>query len=138
MFKSWSGEWTLNREISPDFHFEGTATFEVIAENTYLLRENGLLHRKDSTPMNAVRSWHWELIGEHQLKISYDENPPRLYHALSLQLVEDKKVWVGQDLHLCDPDKYDGEYFFGADKLESVQNVTGPKKSYRVHSVFQR
>ncbi len=128
----------LNREISPGFHFEGTATFEALSVSAYLLRESGLLQRADGPPMNAARSWHWELEGENQLKISYDEDPPRLYHALSLQLNEDGSLWVGQDLHLCEPDEYDGEYILGEKKLESIQTVSGPNKAYRVHSIFQR
>ncbi|MEO0909499.1 MAG: DUF6314 family protein [Pseudomonadota bacterium] len=138
MFESWSGEWTLDREISPGFHFEGTATFEVLTESAYLLRESGLLQRADSPPMNAARSWHWEVSDENQLKISYDENPPRLYHALNLQFVEARRTWVGQDLHLCEPDEYDGDYILGEKKLESIQTVSGPNKAYRVHSIFQR
>lgn len=138
LFKSWSGEWTLIREISPEFHFEGLATFEALSANTYLLRETGLLYQASKPAMTANRSWHWELVGENQLKISYDEKPPRLYHALNMQFDEEQGGWTGQGLHVCAPDEYRGSYHLSGDKLESVQDVSGPKKSYRVHSVFKR
>lgn len=136
IFKNLAGEWGLTRNISSGEHFTGTANFTSVSNSAFILIENGELKTQDGNTITATREWHWAYAPESQLTISYNESPLRLYHQLSLNIKN--QICCGEATHLCTPDTYIGEYEFSENQIRIEQKISGPKKDYRVRSLFER
>jgi len=136
VFEQLAGEWKLSRHISSGEIFSGIACFEKASPSEFLLSESGELKTQDGNSITASREWCWTYTPVNQLTISYNENPLRLYHQLSMGI--ENEIWTGEATHLCIPDTYFGQYEFSEDQIRIEQKISGPKKNYIVSSLFER
>jgi len=135
-FQSLKGDWELNREISDGSRLEGSARFTLQSSNQFLLEETGKLTLPDGASVQAHRNWIWQFEAENKLNVFYAENPPRLYHALFLK--QENSRWIATARHECAPDIYDGMYIFRENFFEIRQTILGPKKDFKIESLYER
>ena len=83
-----------------------------------------------SQPLRGTRRYLWaELAGD--IEIRFEDG--RRLQRISL------KTAPVRDVHLCDPDRYDGQYRFGDWPLwQAIWRVTGPRKDYVMTSTYRR
>lgn len=136
VFVTLNGTWKLVREISDGSRFVGNADFTFLCKDKIRLCEDGILTLPDLKEIPASRSWLWEVRRNNLLDIFYDEEPPRPYHSVPVKYIG--KEFSGEADHLCDRDLYSGSYTIAKDRIEIAHRVSGPKKDYRLVSVFSR
>lgn len=122
------GRWSLVRSIvhdhAPEARFEGEAFWAPDA-GRLIYRESGVLTVPGQPPMQAERSYHWH----HDLSVHFDDG--RFFHKVPPA--------GGATEHWCDPDSYAGRYdFSGWPGFEVTWQVSGPRKSYRMCSLYRR
>lgn len=110
------------------------ARFSLLNENSVGLLEAGVMKLHSGHQVEANRSWVWQMKTPEVLEIFYDENPLRSYHYLKLRFEND--VWIGEAIHHCSPDVYEGFYQFSDDSFLIRQKVSGPKKDYTMETVY--
>ncbi|MDW4496700.1 DUF6314 family protein [Sulfitobacter sp. D35] len=121
------GHWRLDRQIfhaeGPDALFEGEAVWIPDgADFTYV--ETGVLRIPGQKPMRAERQYLWK----QDLSVWFSDG--RFFHKVP--------VFGGETEHWCDPDRYAVRYAFDDWPVFSVDwTVTGPRKDYRMHSVYE-
>ena len=136
LFVSLAGSWTLERTITGDASFNGSAEFEQLGKSEFRLREKGHLAMADGREIAASRNWIWRLEETGNLHVLYDENPLRTYH--DIELVKEGDVWTGEATHLCEPDTYLGHYELEFNRIVVKQKIEGPNKNYALTSLFNR
>ena len=122
------GRWTLSRRI---VHADGTrATFEGVAEwvpgdGGLWLTERGELRIDDRPGLQAAQRYLWT----EGLVVSFSDG--RYFHTVP--------AGGGRADHFCSPDMYVADYDFTAwPVFSTVWQVEGPRKSYRMESVYAR
>lgn len=126
--EDFAGHWVLTRVID---HADGTqATMTGTADFTpdgagLAYSEKGLLHLTGHAPIRAERRYLWR----PGLEVLFDDGRP--FHTIP--------AGGGGAEHWCDPDHYRVRYSFDAwPRWQSVWEVTGPRKSYRMDSRYTR
>ncbi|ETX14693.1 trigger factor [Roseivivax halodurans JCM 10272] len=128
------GCWRLSRRIhdarvGQDGHAEGR--MELISHGSGLRYfEDVLLHLPGQKPIPGTRSYIWreEASG---ISVHFDDGRP--FHLIEMGEFEPRA------LHLCDPDRYEVEYDFADWPVWGVTwTVTGPRKDYRMETLFVR
>jgi len=122
------GRWSLTRRIvhhnAPAARFEGTAVWTP-EEGRLISHESGTLTVASQPPMQAERTYHWH----PDLSVHFDDG--RFFHKVPAA--------GGASEHWCDPDSYRGRYDFSDWPCFRVMwDVTGPRKSYRMQSLYRR
>lgn len=123
-----AGTWSIARSIvpasGPRATFEGTARWAPGADGLDYV-EQGVLRMEGAAPMQAERRYRWSA----DLSVYFDDG--RFFHTVPAR--------GGQTTHFCDPDTYSGSYDFADWPRFSVHwDVQGPRKDYRMTSVFTR
>jgi len=134
-FATLAGEWQLIRSISSGEKLEGTCVFDRRDDHSLLATESGELQIADGSIINAHRQWVWQAEND-ALNVYFPEKPLRLYHRVNLSLVGN--TWTGSGHHDCAPDTYLGEYEISPENLIVRQEISGPKKDYRIYSRYSR
>lgn len=128
------GHWQLTREIeqpgAPLARFDGVACF--VAEGAGLAyREEGRLAMPGQAPVRAGRRYLWRAGGGGVIEVAFHDGGP--FHRI------DMAAPTPSDRHHCGRDVYDVAYDFAAWPVWAVRwRVTGPRKDYRIRSVYRR
>lgn len=122
------GAWTVQRTIvhenGPNAQFQGTAVWEQAVDGM-LYVERGLLGIAGHPGIAASRRYLWK----PDLTVWFDDG--RFFHKVPQS--------GGFASHWCDPDQYDGFYDFGPwPDFRVTWRVTGPRKAYRMVSLYSR
>lgn len=123
-----AGVWTVSRDITHGDgtrgHFEGTATFTPDGDGLAYVEE-GLLRLGQGAPLNATQKYRWDA----DMAVYFEDG--RFFHRVP--------PLGGPTSHWCAPDQYDGSYDF-ADwpGFTVVWRVSGPRKDYRMRSLYVR
>ncbi|GAA4668796.1 MULTISPECIES: DUF6314 family protein [Amycolatopsis] len=135
LFAALPGEWALSRELPGLGSMTGTARFRPAGPDLLHYREDGVLTLAGGSSHEVFREYHYRLE-EGQIRICFAEpGPPRTFHVLRLA----ETPGAATDVHLCGQDTYVGEYEFpGEDRFTVRMRVTGPKKNYSIHTVYER
>ena len=128
------GKWSISRTISTGGSFKGLAVF---APDNELLRyrEDGCLQMQNGSP--CFQSWRTYVYErrERGFAVYFDETPLRLFQEVALSPSD----LTGHAEHHCGQDIYKSVYTFMPDGTFSItHDVKGPRKNYRMHSVFTR
>ncbi|WP_424986634.1 DUF6314 family protein [Microbulbifer sp. S227A] len=123
-----AGRWSLRREIDhadgTRARFDGHATWSADGDRLRL-EETGLLRIGDGPPFTATRRYFW--------------HPPLSVHFDDGRFFHDVPPMGGDTGHWCAPDQYDGAYDFTPwPEFRVIWRVSGPRKSYRMNSVYRR
>ena len=95
----------------------------------YAYAEEGTLIQPDAPPMTAKRAYCWRLV-DGRVAVAFPDGRP--FHAFDL-------TPVAEAFHLCDPDTYRVAYDFRDWPVWRADwRVTGPRKDYRMVSVYRR
>lgn len=127
-----AGEWTVTRRIEDrragrEGTFSGRAVFLPDGDGLDY-REEGSIAFPGQPPLRAERRYRWRAEGA-RIAVLYADGRP--FHSFSQAL-------PGAE-HLCAPDLYQVRYAFeGWPVWECVWDVSGPRKDYRLHSVYRR
>jgi hypothetical protein len=122
------GLWQLERQIvhqdGTQAWFSGQASWTP-AEWGLLYEETGNLRIADRTPVRAEQRYRWL----HDLSVAFQDG--RFFHAVP--------ATGGDTSHWCDPDQYRGTYDFSRwPEFRVDWHVSGPRKAYRMHSIYTR
>ena len=138
------GEWRINREI---IHADGTVA-KLIGTGTFARCRTGLVYdekgelrmqisKGDDTQLGSTivgtRRYYWDdsidKKGTKQILVRFSDG--RNFHHIPLS--------GGTALHWCDPDQYNGNYFFSKWPKWSTQwGVLGPRKCYSIVTQYRR
>lgn len=122
------GVWRISRQIEHGdgtrARFDGEGVFTPVPEGLDY-RETGLMRIGAAPPLEARQHYRWD-VG---LNVFFPDG--RLFHSVP--------PMGGQVQHFCDPDTYAGAYDFSDWPAFSVTwKVSGPRKSYRMASLYRR
>ena len=129
-----AGRWRVTREITDRAaghagRFEGEATLSPEGEALRYL-ENGVLTLPGAPPMAATRVYLWH-PAPGGVAVHFDDG--RFFHAIALDGPRPEAM------HDCPPDTYRVAYdFTGWPVWRAVWDVTGPRKDYRMASLYTR
>ena len=126
------GAWQLNRQILQSsgeaFLFKGQANF-TWSDSHLLYHESGLVTAPDGRALQAERTYLWRQQAGGKIDVLFDDN--RYFHTFST--AEPRAE------HLCGDDHYVVNYVFDNwPSWESTWQVTGPRKDYKMKSLYQR
>jgi hypothetical protein len=131
------GSWSFNRVIEGQATMQGAATFTPLNDGSLAYREQGHLKLSNGTELQAERSYIFSK-GEQGFRVFFDENPPRLFHEVSLTASGGGGL-SGSARHLCNLDDYQSSYTFLADGGFAVRHVvSGPRKDYTMTTAYTR
>lgn len=132
-----TGAWSFNRVIESQATMQGAATFTPLKDGSLAYREQGHLRLSNGTELQAERSYIFGK-GEQGFRVFFEENPPRLFHAISLSASVGGAL-SGSARHLCNLDDYRSSYTFLADGRFVVRHVvSGPRKDYTMTTAYTR
>ena len=93
--------------------------------------ETGELAFAGGSPMLAERKYVWQIQHQNVIDVFFDDG--RYFHSFN----PTGSHW--QTEHICSPDRYEVSYDFASPtRWQSSWNVSGPRKRYRLTSVFTR
>lgn len=126
------GAWQLNRQILQSsgeaFVFEGQADFSWVESDLHY-RETGVVTAPDGRALQAERAYVWQQQAGGKIEVLFDDN--RYFHTFSAAEPYAK--------HLCGDDLYVVSYAFEhGPRWESTWQVKGPRKDYKMTSLYQR
>lgn len=130
-----AGVWRLDRRID-DRRAGVTGRFAGQAELTpagagLAYVERGLLVLGTAAPMTAERRYLWAPGEGGRIAVSFADG--RAFHSF------DPGAGTAEAAHWCDPDAYRVSYdFTGWPVWRAVWEVRGPRKDYRMESLFRR
>lgn len=128
------GRWRLDRHID-DRRAGGVAAFAGEAlfrpDGSGLRCEEAGLLRINGVETRASRVYLWRFPAPERVEVLFEDG--RFFHAF------DPRDPAPGASHDCPPDFYEVTYRFdGPDRWRSVWRVRGPRKDYRMESVFSR
>lgn len=131
-----TGIWRFSRVIDNGARMEGTAVFTPRPDGWLHYREDGTMRLPSGQTFEAYRSYFYAPLAGG-FAVYFDETPPetppRLFHEI--RLGDDL---TGQAPHQCAADLYESEYRFQPDgSFTVVHAVSGPKKGYRMETVYR-
>lgn len=128
------GKWRLERSLDDRRagqrgRLSGEALFTEQGDDL-LYREAGLLSIGDHEGP-ALQSYRYSFPDVGRAAVSFSDG--RFFHNLDLT----QGAWTCT--HLCDPDRYEGEFaVLGPDAWRVVWRVTGPRKDLVLDSTYRR
>jgi len=130
-----AGSWSFDRVIDGQGTMQGIATFKPLDRATLAYREQGSLKLLNGTELQAEREYIFSQA-ENGFEVFFKEDPPRLFHAISLS-VSAEGVLRGAADHLCNPDTYRSSYAFLPDGRFVIRHiVSGPRKDYTMTTTY--
>lgn len=140
VFRFLEGDWAIRRRFEGNyggsFSGKGRFTAEELADvPTYRYDEEGELKDAEGKHFDAKQSYRYSLeAGKLQVQKREDSGWV-LMHELDFS--DDGGMATASHLHLCGQDRYATEYRVDLTGTWEVNyTVAGPKKDYRIHSVF--
>ncbi|WP_339771486.1 DUF6314 family protein [uncultured Paraglaciecola sp.] len=126
------GAWQLNRQILQNsgeaFLFAGQANF-TWSDSHLLYHESGLVTAPDRKALQAERTYFWRQQAGGKIDVLFDDN--RYFHTFSAAEPCAE--------HMCGDDHYVVNYVFDHwPSWESTWQVKGPRKDYKMISLYQR
>ena len=128
------GAWHLERRIDDrragqHGSLAGTAIFSPEGDGLLYREEGRLTIGGHDGP--AEQDYRYTFPEAGRAEVSFRDGRP--FHALDLTA----GCWTAT--HLCDPDRYDGEFtVLGADEWRVIWRVTGPRKDLILDSTYRR
>ena len=128
------GRWSMTRRIAHDDGrldtFDGQCVFQRSGPRLVQDEEGVLVPGGGGTPMKATRRYIWS-TGAGRIDVAFGDMRP--FHSVPVG------VETHETTYLCPPDRYQVSYDFkGFPEWETVWVVEGPRKSYRMTTVFSR
>mgnify|MGYP000026460516 CR=1 FL=1 len=129
------GNWTVERHIHDQGgkrlgRFEGIVQFSRAGEHV-CYAEEGLMQYGGQAQFKASRVYQWRFPGGARIEVKFADG--RDFHSIDFV-----RGSVSAS-HFCAPDKYDVTYDFGNWPEWSTEwHVEGPRKAYRMMSIFRR
>ncbi|WP_426613364.1 DUF6314 family protein [Bradyrhizobium sp. McL0616] len=131
------GSWSFDRLIEGQATMQGIATFTPLDEGSLAYREQGHLKLQNGTELAAEREYIFS-NSNGGFEVLFKENPPRLFHAISLSASMGGEL-SGRAGHLCNLDDYQSTYTFLADGRIVIRHVVlGPRKDYTMTTTYTR
>jgi hypothetical protein len=131
------GSWSFSRLIEGQATMQGIATFTSLDAGSLAYREQGHLKLQNGTELEAERAYIFS-NGDGGFRVFFKENPPRLFHAISLSASVGGAL-SGSAGYLCNLDDYQSTYTFLADGRFVVRHVaSGPRKDYTMTTTYTR
>ena len=132
-----TGAWSFDRIIEGQGSMQGFATFTRLNAESLAYREQGRLRLLNGTELEAEREYVFR-ERDRGFDVFFKENPPRLFHAISLSAFDGGALGGGAD-HLCNLDHYQSTYTFLADGRFVIRHVvSGPRKHYAMTTTYAR
>jgi Family of unknown function (DUF6314) len=130
------GAWALDRHIEGVAAMSGTAVFEAGESGWLAYREAGWMRLTSGQSFHAERRYLFQ-PRSNGFAVFFAETPPRLFHEVVLS--EERGLMSGEAVHRCSQDLYRSRYAFRADGTFSIHHsVSGPRKSYRLDTLYRR
>ena len=133
--QDFAGRWRLERRIADrragvEGRFDGAA--DLTPEGAGLTyAERGQLVLGAGAPMTAERRYRWTQGEGGRIAVAFADG--RAFHSF------DPAAGAAEAAHWCDPDDYRVRYDFSAWPLwRAVWQVRGPRKDYRMESLYRR
>ncbi|HIP77573.1 MAG TPA: hypothetical protein EYH07_03800 [Kiloniellaceae bacterium] len=133
------GSWNLVRTIDDrrarqDGALTGTASFTAAGAELVYQEEGRLVIGDPANPVYAgpvLQSYRYAFPAPPKAEVRFRDG--RFFHDLDLS----QGLWACT--HLCDPDRYAGEFtVLDADRWRVVWTVTGPRKEQTLDSTYRR
>jgi len=142
VFKFLRGVWSVRRRFEGSYTgaFSGEASFQPEPEGSlaYLYAEQGELTDAEANRFDAKQSYLYRLAEGKLQVLKCDRSEWEPMHEFDF-VAEDSSA-VGRHIHLCGQDHYAATYRVDLteDTWEVSYTVSGPKKDYRIHSIYTR
>ncbi|MEM8833121.1 MAG: DUF6314 family protein [Pseudomonadota bacterium] len=136
IFKSFEGQWRLERQIDPHGHFNGTASFSKIDDVTLLYEETGTLSLEAGEVLDDVSKRYLYKLEGDAIAVYFDDGPNKgnIFHRLNFN-----DDGIAQAEHVCYPDQYNSTYTIASEQAFTIEHiVNGPRKDYKILSHYQR
>ncbi|UGX92809.1 DUF6314 family protein [Bradyrhizobium barranii subsp. barranii] len=131
------GSWSFNRVIEGQATMQGIAIFTPLDGGRLAYREQGHLKLANGAIVQAEREYVFS-NSEGGFKVFFREDPPRLFHEISLSASSGGEL-SGRARHLCKHDDYQSAYMFLPDGTFVVRHVvSGPRKDYTMNTTYTR
>lgn len=135
--KKLAGSWSFNRIIEGQGTMQGIAIFRPLDKASLAYRERGNLKLLNGAELQAEREYIFG-SSDKGFEVFFQENPPRLFHRISLSASVDGELSGGAK-HLCNLDNYQSTYTFLPDGRFVVRHVvSGPRKDYTMITTYTR
>lgn len=132
-----TGSWSFNRVVEGQGTMQGIAIFTALDEGSLAYREQGRLKLLNGTELQAERAYIFSK-SEQGFEVFFKENPPRLFHEISLSASVGGAL-SGSAGHSCNLDDYRSTYTFLANGRFAVRHVvSGPRKHYTITTAYAR
>jgi len=129
------GSWSFERVIEGQATMQGIAIFTPLDSGWLAYREQGSLKLANGTIVQAEREYLFSNSGRG-FKVFFREDPPRLFHEISLAASSGGAL-SGGARHLCNRDDYQSAYMFLPDGTFVVRHVvSGPRKDYTMNTIY--
>jgi Family of unknown function (DUF6314) len=137
VMKNLSGSWLFDRKIEGYGSMKGVATFTPLDQNRLTYREEVNLELVDGTELQAEREYIYR-VRRDGFDVLFKENPPRLFHEISLVQREGSE-YCGNADHLCGRDNYQSTYTFLLGGTFVIRHIVhGPRKDYTMITTYSR
>ena len=133
--EAFAGRWTLERVID-----DAKAGERLTAEGTAVFAQegDGLVYDEavemtlgDGRRLSGTRRYLWRPRPEGGIAVCFEDG--RLFHRIATEGL------IQEDRHDCAPDLYVGAYdFTGWPEFRVRWQVSGPRKDYRIVTVYRR
>lgn len=131
-----AGDWTISRIVSNGATLAGMATISTVESHAARYHEEGVLRLPEGMEILAYRDYLLE-AGMNDLRMMFDEDPPRLFQAFTLSVSGNGIAGTSQ--HICDQDVYHSRFeLISRSEFTLRHDVSGPRKSYRMVTHYRR
>jgi hypothetical protein len=142
VFRFLEGEWAVRRRFEGSYEgaFTGQAHFKQEADGlTYRYTEQGRLTDGEGQGFDAKQSYRYRLEAGKLQVLKREASEWAVMHDLDF-VGEGAGKAKASHVHLCGQDHYAAtcRIDFAADTWELAYAVSGPKKDYRIRSVYRR
>lgn len=143
LFQRLLGTWHIQRLLGQVGIMEGVAHFRAWSPEVWHYQERGIADWKAQKKISVYREYAY-LCQEDTIAVHFWDpklqQPAKLLHTLSFgEEVTSRGVRVAHGMHQCGEDTYKACYrFFTQDHFELTYQVEGPRKDYKLQTVFRR
>jgi hypothetical protein len=140
LLQSLSGAWQLDRDIkAAGAQLRGEAIFEPEPDGAFGYRECGTLRLRDGRELSSHRRYTYR-PSERGFTVAFADGPAigSDFVRLIFDALDGERL-VADDVHHCGDDIYEVRYVLALPSaFETVIDVTGPAKAYRLISSYVR
>ena len=140
LLRSLSGAWQLNRDIKgAGAQLRGEAIFEPEADGAFAYRECGTLRLRDGRELSSHRRYTYR-PSERGFTVAFADGLSigSDFVRLTFEALDGERL-IADDVHHCGDDIYEVRYVLALPSaFETIIDVTGPAKAYRLISSYVR